>query len=323
MHQPKLEASMGEFNCNHASRLNPIDLIQSGLALVPIPCREKGPTSRGWNLRENTITTSEGALLLAGKNIGLAHAFCTPTPTCAIDLDNYKESKKWLAKEGIDLDLWLFRPDATVAWSGKKNSLKLFYRLPQTVGILESKQVHGPDGKMMLEFRCAAKSGATMQDLLPPSVHPTGSHYQWLGDGSPLNIPEIPKDLLQIWLNLATAKRTGTRLERQSKGPCRDPQMLLRPPRLETPRQIAVVRELLSQISADCGRDLWRDIVWGILSTSWSCAVDIAKAWSQSAPTRYEDDAFWTLVQTYDANRTDGPTLGTLYYHARQGGLNG
>jgi putative DNA primase/helicase len=304
--------------------MNTLDLIQSGLALVPVPFWEKGPTSRGWNLRENAINTHQEALLLDGKNIGVAHAFCTPTPTCAIDLDDYKESKKWLAKEGIDLNLLLRSPDAVVIWSGKKNSLKLLYRMPEAVGALQSKQLLGQDGKMMLEFRCAAKNGATVQDLLPPSVHPTGSHYQWLGDGSPLNIPEIPKDLLQIWLNLTTAKRTCTRSVRQSNGPCSKPPTLLgSTPRPETPREIAVVKLLLGYISADCGRDLWRDIVWAILSTSWSCAADIAKAWSQSAPTRYEDDAFWTLVQTYDANREGGPTLGTVFFHARKGGWIG
>ncbi len=314
---------MGEFNCNHASRLNPIDLIQSGLALVPVPYREKGPTSRGWNLRENAINTHQGALLLDGKNIGVAHAFCIPTPTCAIDLDNYKESKKWLAKEGIDLDQLLRSPDAVVIWSGKENSRKLLYRLPQDVGALESKQVHGPDGTMMLEFRCAAKNGTTVQDILPPSVHPTGSQYQWIGSGSPLSIPDIPKDLLQFWLNLATSKRTCTRPVRQSNCPCSKPLTLLRDPRPETPREVAVLKEMLSYISADCGRDIWRDIVWAILSTAWSCSVDIAKAWSQSAPTRYEDDAFWTLVQTYDADREGSPTLGTVYHHARLGGWIG
>jgi len=304
--------------------MNIVDLIQSGLALVPVPYREKGPTSRGWNLRENVITTLEGSLLLVGKNIGLAHAFCTPTPTCAVDLDNYKESKKWLAKEGIDLDQLLNSPDAAVIWSGKKNSLKLLYRLPKDVGAPVSRQVHGQDRKMMLEFRCAAKNGTTLQDLLPPSVHPTGSQYQWLGSGSPLNIPNIPSNLLKVWLNLKSGKRTCKRQARQGSGPCKKSTPLrLNTPRPDTPREIAVVKQLLSHISADCGRDIWRDIVWAILSTGWACSVDLAKEWSQSAPTRYEDAAFWTLVQTFEPAHVAGPTLGTVYFHARQGGWIG
>ena len=300
-----------------------LDLVQSGLALVPVPHMAKGPTSRGWNLPGNVITTPQAASLLVGKNIGLAHAFCTPTPTCAIDLDNYKESKKWLAKKNVDIDLLLNSLDAAVIWSGKENSLKLLYRLPKEVGAPQSKQVHGQDGKMMLEFRCAAKNGTTLQDLLPPSIHPTGSQYKWLGTGSPLSLPDIPAELLQVWLNLATTKRTGTRPERQSHGPCSKPLTLLSTPRPETPREVAVVNELLRHINADCGRDDWRDIVWAILSTGWLCAVDLAKDWSESAPTRYENAAFWTLVQTFDANREGSPTLGTVYFHARLGGWLG
>ena len=81
--------------------------------------------------------------------------------------------------------------------------------------------------------------------------------------------------------------------------------------------------QLLSHISADCGRDIWRDIVWAILSTGWLCAVDLAKAWSESAPTRYEDAAFWTVVQTFDPAHDTVPTLGTVYFHARKGGWIG
>lgn len=303
--------------------MNIIGLIQSGLALVPVPYKEKGPTTRGWNLPENLITTVEGAAALVGKNVGLAHAFCTPTPTCAIDIDNYKGAKEWLAVKGIDLYRLLFSPDAVVIWSGKRNSLKLLYRLPLRVGALVTKQVSGPDGSMMLEFRCAAKNGATVQDILPPSVHPSGSKYEWIGDGSPLNISEIPKDLLQIWLNLNMVKNARAKSKRQSNGPCSKPLTLLCAPRPETPREVAVLKEMLSHISADCGRDIWRDIVWAILSTAWSCSIDIAKAWSESAPTRYEEDAFWRLVQTYEPDREDSPTIGSVYFHARQGGWIG
>lgn len=157
---------------------------------------QKGPSSVGWNLRENVITAPQAALLLAGKNIGLAHAFCTPTPTCAIDLDNCKESKKWLAKEGIDLGLLLHNSDAAVIWSGKQNSLKLLYRLPKEVGAPVSRQVHGPDGTMMLGFRCAAKNGTTLQDLLPPQRSSDGypcrvGHHMVVRQRGGINLVEL------------------------------------------------------------------------------------------------------------------------------------
>jgi hypothetical protein len=304
--------------------MKPFDLVRSGLALVPVPYKEKGPKAPGWNLPENAITTQQATPSLNGKNVGLAHAYCTPTPTCAIDLDNYKVSKKWLRNEGVDLDLLLYSPDAAVIWSGKENSLKLLYRLPKEVGALQSKQMFDEAGRMMLEFRCAAKNGTTLQDLLPPSVHPSGSQYQWVGSGSPLAISTLPERLLDVWLNIKSGNRSCKQSARQSGGPCTKSAMnQLHAPRPDTPRERAVVEQLLSYVSADCGRDLWRDIVWAILSTGWPCAVDLAKKWSESAPTRYDDAAFWTLVQTFDPTYVASPTLGTVYFHARQGGWIG
>jgi hypothetical protein len=301
--------------------MNPLNLVQSGLALVPVPYKEKGPKVPGWNLPENAITTQHATLSLTGKNVGLAHAYCTPTPTCAVDLDNYKASKKWFAEQGVDLDQLIHSADAVVIWSGKKNSLKLLFRLPEGVGALHTKQILDQESKVIFEFRCAAKNGRTVQDLLPPSVHPSGSQYQWFGSGSPHAIPTIPNTLLSVWLGIKSGNRSCKQATRQRKGPCaKSANLLSHTPRPDTPREIANVQQLLMQVSADCCRDMWRDVVWAVLSTGWPCAVDLAKAWSESVPDRYEDDAFWKVVETFDPSHPSMPTLGTLYFHARQGG---
>ena len=66
-----------------------VELVESGLALVGVPLGEKGPTTPNWNLRHNAITSPSDAERLQGKNVGLAHAYCSPSPTCAIDVDDY------------------------------------------------------------------------------------------------------------------------------------------------------------------------------------------------------------------------------------------
>jgi hypothetical protein len=114
---------------------------------------------------------------LDGINAGLAHAYCAPTPTCAIDVDNYKPAKAWLATHSNDLYELLLAHNAVVIWSGRKYSLNILYRLPQSVPPFVSKKINGEDGKSILEFRCATKDGKTVQDVLPPSVHPDGHHY--------------------------------------------------------------------------------------------------------------------------------------------------
>jgi hypothetical protein len=62
--------------------------------------------------------------------------------------------------------------------------------------------IRNAEGKSMLEFRCASSDGLTVQDVIPPSIHPSGTQYQWGGKGSILDIPTIPKCLLDIWLSL-------------------------------------------------------------------------------------------------------------------------
>lgn len=177
-------------------------LIDSGLALVGIPYGQKAPATSGWNLRENCITDSSKAAHLQGGNIGLAHAYCAPVPTCAIDIDNYTTAKPWLETHGIDLRELLLEENAVVILSGKKYSLKLLYKLPVGTTPMVSTKINGPDDRVSLEFRCATIGGKTVQDVLPPSKHPSGTEYQWVGRGNPLSLPEIPESLIALWHKL-------------------------------------------------------------------------------------------------------------------------
>lgn len=292
-----------------------IELIRSGMALVSIPWGQKGPKNFKWNTYGNCITHENQHHLLIGKNIGLAHAYCTPTPTCAIDVDSYKQAKAWLATHNVDLDLLLNAPGAVVIWSGKKYSLKLLYRLPPGIAPLESKKVNGADSKSAVEFRCATKDGVTVQDVLPPSRHPDGHQYQWLGGGNPLVLPQIPPAVLELWgLLIANGCRVATRQFHNSPGTHH---------RQETPRQIATISAALQYINADCFYELWRNVVWAILSTHWTCAEAIAESWSRTAANRYDDEAFWLLVNSYMPNHANPISVGTIYHHARLGGWNG
>ena len=293
------------------------EMLRAGFALIPIPLGHKGPVHPGWNLKSKCVMETDVNRVLTGVNVGLAHAYCKPAPTCAIDIDNYKAAKPWLATHGIDLTAILEAQDAAVIWSGKKYSLKLICRLPPGTQPLVSIKIDGPDGRAALEFRCATSDGKTVQDVLPPSTHPNGTIYQWIGHGDPLCPSEIPTSLLDLW-NTLVAK--GSRVAKRSFT-----LDLSRSPRLESPRQIAIIEEALSYISADCPYELWRNIVWAILSTHWKCAEAIALAWSQTAPHRYaeNEEAFWTLVNSYMPNRARQITVGTIYHHARLGGWRG
>jgi hypothetical protein len=287
------------------------ELLQSGLMLIPVTVGKKGASAKGWNLRENTISSVEGAHKLENHNVGLAHAYCTPTPTCAIDVDDCKKANKWLVAQHVDLKALLLGNDSVVIWSGKNNSVKLLYRLPPNVGALPSKQIKGEDQSVILEFRCATSGGKkTVQDLLPPSRHPSGSRYKWMGKGDPLHIPPIPECLLTLWLGLIEDGKKKVRMK-----PCDYC--------LETPSQIARVKEMLSFISAECAYFTWRDVTFALLSTNWECAVNLAREWSQTAPERFNECTFNKLVGSYERDIEGGLTLGTVYHYARLGGWNG
>lgn len=116
--------------------------VAHGMALVPIPIGQKGPVSTGWNKPENVITDPEQAAALAG-NIGIAHAYCLPVPTMALDIDDLVLAKRWLAERGVNLDALLDADDAAQILSGKAGRAKLLYRLPPGLAPIESLTIKG------------------------------------------------------------------------------------------------------------------------------------------------------------------------------------
>lgn len=175
------------------------DYVRHGFVLVPIPNGQKGPTAKGWNTRERCVTSVEQAAHLRG-NVGLAHAY---SGTCAIDFDDLEECLPWFTARGIDAQALLDAPEAVRISSGRPNRAKLLYRLPQP---LRSLKIGGGDdeSRTILEFRCATSKGTTVQDVLPPSIHPdTGKPYLWTyGDelvADWRHVPTIPPALLALW----------------------------------------------------------------------------------------------------------------------------
>ena len=283
-------------------------MLKAGRTLVPIPSGKKRPFHRSWNHRDNVICSPDQVSRLSGMNMGLAHAFCTPNPTCAIDLDDLTQATKWLSDRSVDLLALQSAPDAVGIVSGKINSFKLIYRLPDGVPALASKAITGPSGNMMLEFRCATKKGLTVQDVLPPSIHPSGSQYRWVGAGSLLSLPTLPECLLQIWMGLLEVKHRKQKVISTS---------ITTP---ETPRQIALLKQKLALVDADCNYETYRNVIWGIASKGWECAYQIALDWSLTAEYRFEEHTLDALFYSYDPDRDDRITVGTIYYYAQQGG---
>ncbi len=90
-----------------------------------------------------------------------------------------------------------------------------------------------------------------------------------------------------------------------------------------TPRKVARLRKALSHISADCDYWLYRNIVWGVLGTGWPDAEEIARQWCMSAPSRFEERSFNSVVASFNPALADRPRLGTVFHHAKEGGWDG
>lgn len=186
----------------------PVDYVRAGLALIPIPRGMKSPQITGWQLEDNAIRSEEAAASISSGNFGLAHRWCR---TCAVDIDDYSKASEWLAMHGIDTEALLLAEDAVQIKSGRPNRAKLLYRLPEEVEWLPTFK---PD-QVGLELRCASRDGTTtVQDVLPPSIHPeTGKPYEWAGSGDWRHLPILPSSMLNLWQSLSIPRAAQPKVE--------------------------------------------------------------------------------------------------------------
>lgn len=133
---------------------------------------------------------------------GLAHAY---SGTCCIDIDDVKLAVVEMRKLGIDLLAHLKAPEAVRITSGRKNRAKLLYAIETPLPSYKVTAERPGGGKMdLIDFRCATKAGTSVQDALPPTIHPTtGEPYRW-SYGDPLvahwsNLPPLPADIRRYW----------------------------------------------------------------------------------------------------------------------------
>jgi hypothetical protein len=181
------------------------DYVRHGWQLCAI-ASGKAPTADRWNtepISEDVAQVTDGA--------GLLHSL---SGTCALDIDNLDGARAWLAERGVDIDALLEADDAVQISSGRPNRAKLLYRMKRPLRTLKPKASG-------LELRCATADGKSVQDVLPPSIHPTTKKpYVWAGGmlSDWRNPPAIPAKLLAVWREL-TAGETTAPIEAQTISP--------------------------------------------------------------------------------------------------------
>ncbi|MCF1458339.1 MAG: DUF3987 domain-containing protein [Shewanella sp.] len=169
--------------------------MKHGWRLTPIKPQTKKPLLSKWNTLEHTFHDPSKFPTECG--IGLCHAFSN---TMCLDIDDWTLSEQFLSEHGINLKELFTAPDAVIISSGRKRHAKLLYTLPTEP--LPSVKIYGKQNgkaKNFLEFRCGTKNGQTVQDILPPTIHPlTKQPYQWMG-ADWKKAPELPPELLALW----------------------------------------------------------------------------------------------------------------------------
>lgn len=168
------------------------EYIDAGFALCAIKPGLKSPKGKDWGNHPKNPDD-----FLPGEGIGLIHSLSN---TCVLDLDNLDKALPYFASHGIDITALLNASDAVRIASGRENRAKLLYKLPNTVKSLLTRKLDNG-----IEFRCAPRTGFAVQDVLPPSIHPdTKNAYAWAGKGNINNIPELPQEILSLWLTLGS-----------------------------------------------------------------------------------------------------------------------
>lgn len=259
--------------------MTPADYAAHGWVLVPIALGKKGPTGKAWNQRERCVVSPTWR-----GNIGLAHAY---SGTCAIDIDDLDMASAWLSERDIDLGALLNEPDAVMISSGRPNRAKLLYRISEPLESHKVTEKIGGELHSVIDFRCGNSKGTTVQDVLPPSIHPdTGKPYEWryaddlVGDWR--SLPEIPAPLLALWRRLIASPT--------SSDPVGDTEYDL--------MTIDELRPLLYQHDPDCDRDTWVErmspvhlhtrgsaeglelcVEWSSQGTKFAGRADVERVW--------------------------------------------
>lgn len=168
------------------------EYVRAGWALTWLQPTQKQPTHEGWNTIAKAVRDPDVAQHLDG-NVGLLHAY---SGTCCVDVDSIQLARPWLAERGIDLDGLLAALDAVKISSGREDRAKLLYRCDIPLPSFKL-------SKAGIELRCGTRKATSVQDALPPSIHPiTGNPYCWeynSDEGHWSNLPEMPTALRALW----------------------------------------------------------------------------------------------------------------------------
>ena len=267
--------------------------LENGWALTPIKNGSKQPLVKCWARSENAIRGPENSDKLHGS-AGLLLAYCNP-PLMTLDVDDFYDANAWLDERGIDLARLLQADDAVQITSNRPNRAKLVYHMNNLR--LTQKVIQA--GKTILEFRCADRNGGSVQDVLPPSIHPdTGEPYEWKGDWR--HVPKVPVQLLSVWDDLLKIECPAINLATNATS-------------------LAMIESALSVLDPDLPYDSWIRVGEGIHETTNGSkdGLSLWNNWSRDGE-KYKVGECEYKWQSFSV--VGGVTIATVFHMAKENG---
>jgi len=161
-----------------------------GWKLVHMPAGTKAPATFGWQTRP---TDPEHWLKHSTHNMGLLHGL---SGTCALDIDHMPHTRLICEALAIDLAAILSTAPRIV---GRPDRGKVLFRAPEGEPLTTRKLSWPVEGATRISEVVFELRAGSVQDVLPPSIHPdTLNPYTWAG-ADWKDLPLVPEALLIIW----------------------------------------------------------------------------------------------------------------------------
>jgi predicted P-loop ATPase len=176
---------------------------QFGMALVPLPPKQKRPLTEDWGNQVITDPAKARAYYTehANANMGVALG---PSRLCSFDVDDIEATRLIFDEFGWDLDALR---DGFPTIQGAPGGFRVMFRVPDDMRLpyhsLTWPKKDGTRGRFTVWEIRSADDTQQRQDVLPPSIHPeTGEPYKWLTKPDPATgLLPPPEFLLRIWEN--------------------------------------------------------------------------------------------------------------------------
>ena len=165
-----------------------------GFQLVAMKSGHKGPQTRDWHTKGVDVEQ-----LTDQHNIGLIHNL---SGTCSLDIDD-RDGSVAIFVNYLGMDPIAMK-SIYPCYRGSREGIKFIFRMPNLERIGIKKLTYKVESDVVTVFELRGSTGNTgVQDLLPPSIHPSGIPYEWI---NPLpqnfeDIPLLPEVLVDLWEN--------------------------------------------------------------------------------------------------------------------------